>query len=196
MTAEQILRLPEWLGAGIFTAAAAALAYVLEGFLEWVQKLLATRRARRASLVDLHALLRATGASFEIQLGHAKALSRSISARDKSKESIGYDEVLALGYPELTNDERETHGIIRGMTEHVMYPLNMQLLQWVHDDKYFKSCRGNGLHGKLAKLLGDLEVHLLMWKAKYEIWIPNQPQNALVFLADEKKHGIGFPYWN
>ena len=69
----------------------------------------------------------------------------------------------------------------------------MRLLEWLHDDGYFKSCRGNGPLGKLAKSLGDLEVHLVMWKAKYEVWIPHQPAHSLVFLNDEKKHGAGFP---
>ncbi|MGB2930865.1 MAG: hypothetical protein WBE08_06740 [Methyloceanibacter sp.] len=106
---------------------------------------------------------------------------------------MGYEETLALGYSGLSNTERETHSIIRAMTEHIVYPLNLQLLDWVREDTYFKACRGKGPYGELARRLGDLETHLLMWKAKYEVWIPKQPTHALVFLDDEKEHGIGFP---
>jgi len=38
-----------------------------------------------------------------------------------------------------------------------------------------------------------LQAHLLLWLAKYEIWIPASPEHALVYLADEKEHGVGFP---
>jgi hypothetical protein len=29
--------------------------------------------------------------------------------------------------------------------------------------------------------------------AKFEYWIPDKPERALVFMADENEHGIGFP---
>jgi len=47
--------------------------------------------------------------------------------------------------------------------------------------------------GKLAVFLAQLEAHLVLWVAKYEAWISDQPEHALVFLADEEKHGVGFP---
>ena len=31
------------------------------------------------------------------------------------------------------------------------------------------------------------------WHAKYEALLPSMPEHALVYLADEEKHGIGFP---
>ena len=33
----------------------------------------------------------------------------------------------------------------------------------------------------------------MLWHAKYEAWIPNHPEHALVYMADEKHHGLGFP---
>lgn len=47
--------------------------------------------------------------------------------------------------------------------------------------------------GELAVQLKALEAHLLLWNAKYEVWMNNTPEHALVYLADEKKHGFGFP---
>ena len=40
---------------------------------------------------------------------------------------------------------------------------------------------------------GQLEIHLLLWRAKFEYWIPNNPEHCVVYMADEKKHGLGFP---
>ncbi len=39
-----------------------------------------------------------------------------------------------------------------------------------------------------------LEAHLLLWLAKYRIWIPDHPEHALVYMADEEKLGTAFPY--
>lgn len=46
---------------------------------------------------------------------------------------------------------------------------------------------------ELSELLNQLDAHLLLWLAKYEGWIPNRPDHALVYLADEEEHGLGFP---
>ena len=32
-----------------------------------------------------------------------------------------------------------------------------------------------------------------MWNAKYTIWIPEDSAHALVYMADEAKHGLPFP---
>jgi hypothetical protein len=46
---------------------------------------------------------------------------------------------------------------------------------------------------QLAENLSALEIHLLLWQAKYEYWIPDHPEHALVYMADESEHGLGFP---
>ena len=47
---------------------------------------------------------------------------------------------------------------------------------------------------KLGQQLNTLDAHLLLWLAKYETWIPEHPDNALVYLADEEQHGVPFPH--
>jgi hypothetical protein len=70
----------------------------------------------------------------------------------------------------------------------------MSILKWLREDTYFKTkAWGGGLQGQVARKLADLEVHLLLWYAKYKVWIPENPAHALVYLADEERHGIGFP---
>jgi len=66
-------------------------------------------------------------------------------------------------------------------------------VKWIQDDSYFKAQNGEGPLGKLAGELAKLELHLILWLAKYEAWIPEFKAHALVYLADEKKHGVGFP---
>ena len=46
---------------------------------------------------------------------------------------------------------------------------------------------------KLAAELVKLESHLLLWIAKYKAWIPEHNEHALVYMADENEHGLGFP---
>jgi hypothetical protein len=59
---------------------------------------------------------------------------------------------------------------------------------------FFKAHRADDArYGRLAQLLGQLETHLILWHAKYAAWIPNNPEHALVYMADESKHGLGFP---
>jgi len=38
-----------------------------------------------------------------------------------------------------------------------------------------------------------LQTHLILWNAKYDIWITDHPERALVHMVDEQAHGIGFP---
>jgi hypothetical protein len=49
------------------------------------------------------------------------------------------------------------------------------------------------LGARFASELRTLESHLRLWEAKYQEWIPEHPEHALVYLADEEAHGIGFP---
>ncbi len=44
-----------------------------------------------------------------------------------------------------------------------------------------------------AALLIELHAHLLLWRCKYDAWIPTDSKHALVYLADEAAHGVGFP---
>ena len=41
--------------------------------------------------------------------------------------------------------------------------------------------------------IAELQTHLILWNAKYDIWITDHPERALVYMVDEQAHGIGFP---
>lgn len=62
-------------------------------------------------------------------------------------------------------------------------------------------CKADALPGSTIRIELILKHHRggnescldLLWNAKYESWIPEQPEHALVYMDDEKRHGVGFP---
>lgn len=91
----------------------------------------------------------------------------------------------------MNEEEKQPHSLIRAITVHTFRPLNQSLLEWLRADCFFRAAPPSHRHwGRRALFLADLEAHLVVWFAKYEAWIPNQPEHAVVFLADEEKHGV------
>jgi hypothetical protein len=193
---ELLRQVPEWMGAAFLAAVIAALGYVAKLLIELLREVQTTRRVRRARLVELFSLLNAGYVAFRVQIDNRNRLEELITVRDKSLNSNrGYERLFKSAFPHMTDDERELHSIIRAYTVHTMRPLNESILQWLKEDTYFKAGlwrRGNRAY--LARRLAILEAHLLLWQAKYAVWInSDNPQNSLVYLADEEKHGPGFP---
>ena len=187
---------PEWLGGAVVGAVIAALGYVVKLLIEEWRSLHAARAERLASLAALSSLLRAGWVSFVIQNAHAQRLVTMLADRGAipgiSEE--GYEHTITAAFPNLAPEEQELHGIIRGITIHSIRPVNQALLDWLRKDVIFKGLSHRpGLAGELARKLSDLEAHLVLWHAKYEAWIPQHPAHALVYLADEQAHGLGFP---
>ncbi len=191
---QAFLASPEWFGAAILGALIAALTYASTVLINSITNFIETRRQRRAELVRLQALLRTARVSYLVQQEKADTLCASISQRIQIPSGRGREEAISKNFLSLTDDERELHGIIRAMTEHMLRPTNEALLDWVRKDTFYKTQRREGLHRDLAQNLAWLEIHLLMWLAKYEVWIPPHPHHALVYLYDEKEHGIEFPH--
>ena len=193
-----LTQVPEWLGAAVAGAALAATGYMVKLILEWVEDVSARRRARRARLVDLSSLLRAGRVAFDIQSEHRDRLWDSIAETqpDLTREmrGKGFERLFAGAYPQMTERERELHAMVRTITQYTLRPINKLLLKWVREDTHFKARMvGRGPKARLAAELAHLEAHLLLWDAKYKVWIPDEPAHALVYLADEERHGVGFP---
>lgn len=175
----------------------AALGYVSTLLLKIVGDAVTRSRKRRAKLVELYSQLEATQTAYKVQLGHRENLAHLISQRDASfsQDYAGFESLFAAAYPQLTEKERELHTLIRSITESTQHPLHTSILAWLKEDDYFRAAIGRpGRKGELAQELSRLEAHLLLWLAKYRIWIPDHPEHALVYMADEKKHGTAFPY--
>ncbi|MFZ5820893.1 MAG: hypothetical protein ACOYYJ_13410 [Chloroflexota bacterium] len=195
---ETLIDLPEWLGTALVGAALAAIGYVAKLIVEWLAQVNEKRRARRARLAALYSLLRAGRAAFVIQAEQRDRLQNLIETRRPelvaSTIAQGYDKVFETAYADMTNEERVLHTMIRTITENTLHPINNLLLEWVRNDDYFKAHMwGWGKRKALADNLSLLEAHLVLWLAKYKVWIPEHPEHALVYMADEQDHGVGFP---
>jgi hypothetical protein len=178
------------------TALIAAIGYVLRLGADWWSNRKQINTTRRAQLVQLQSLLRATRVSFAIQREHADSLYKSIEKRDARSLAGSLEGTFAnafkVGFPD---NEREIHQLIRSITTNSLRPSNLALLMWLQEDIFFKGRHNrNEEYERLAEQLAKLQVHLLLWIAKYEMWIPERPEHALVYLADEERHGIEFPH--
>jgi hypothetical protein len=185
------------LSAAVATAALAALGYVAKQGFDAFTGLLTVRRMREAQLVELQSLLHASDAAYQIQGKHARSLTDMLknSRREIVETGKGFDDIFYRAYKDMSTEERELHGLIRSITVSTMLPTNMAMLAWLQKDTYFRVVPNHtGELEVLARMLNTLHSHLILWKAKYDYWItPEEPGHALVYLADEKEHGLGFP---
>jgi hypothetical protein len=190
------IAIPDWLGAAVLGAVLAVLGYVGTQFVQWLGSLREAERARRAKLAELLALLRAGHAAWQVQCENRNRLVRMIKERgpELAAGTRGYDQLLAAAHSTFTREECDLHDVVRAITVHTFHPLNQALLHWLQADSEFRVRPPDQTpRGQLSKYLADLETHLLLWEAKYRIWIPDHPERALVYLADEERHGVGFP---
>ena len=193
---DSVAHIPEWLGTAVLGAIIAALGYLAKLLLEWLGEVKIRLRTRRARLVEVFSLLRAGRVAFKIQSEHRNRLKESIAKRAPELDAslTGYERLFTAAYPSMTEDEKELHTLVRTITVNTLRPLNESLLKWLREDTYFKARTwGSGLYVQVAQKLADLEAHLLLWHAKYTVWIPENPAHSLIYLADEERHGVGFP---
>ena len=172
------------------------------GSYQWTSKLLIdlvtnlrrSHNERGASLLELDALLRASHAVFKTQRERAGELEGALKARLETPGNVGLDRLFSSVYDQMLPEELDLHAVLRGMTEHAVRRLNTALSDWLRADRTFKlGYRRAKEWRNLGVKLSALEAHLLLWHAKYEVWIPPYPKHALVYLADEERHGPGFP---
>lgn len=179
----------------VVAAVIAALGYVGKLLTDAWIKHQATKRERRVLLVELQSRLRATKVSFQIQNTHAIRLFELLKARMPELDtSVGYDRTLSQAFAKMNQEERDLHAMIRSITVNSLRPANGALLKWLSGDRYFKAQYGGARELRvLAAKLAELQTHLILWNAKYEIWIIDHPERALVYMVDEQAYGTGFP---
>jgi hypothetical protein len=185
-----------WLWPALLTAAIAAVGYVAKLLIETIKDIRAEKRARRTHLLELYSLLMAGYAAFKVQTDNRNKLMAAIDSKYQQQVAgkIGFEERMEAVYTILTPEEKELHSIIRAITMHTISPINKAMLNWLKKDSYYKAHKHDDSHlSQLAQSLMALEAHLYLWQSKYAIWIPDNPAHALVYLADEKRHGVVFP---
>ncbi len=177
-------------------AVVAALGYVGKLIVESWQQWRARKSALQAQLLRLQALLNASRAAFQVQAALSDRLASNLGGRLGSDlpPHEGYEDLFSALYDQMTPGEQSLHELIRAYTEFALRPINQALLSWLDADVYYRGLtRGREAEIGLPSQLNVLDVHIRLWLAKYEAWLPNHPQHALVYLEDEKRHGVGFP---
>lgn len=186
-----------WLIPALLSATLAALGYFGKQVLEWRLAARQARMTHMARLAELQSMLRASYFSFTIQNDHASRLLEMIerSQPELAAAGGGLERIFSRAYRQLSDEERELHALIRSLTINSLQPVNQAILAWLKSDQHFKTqWQQPGLRGELARQLLMLEAHILLWHAKYIAWIPDRPEHALVYMADEEEHGVGFPH--
>jgi hypothetical protein len=162
------------------------------------RKQLTTNRIRKVE--NLKGLLEESRNLYEMQNKLLRRLCSEICERTKCDESYkmsGYEYFLTHNFDNMTEVERDTHSIIRGTTMNSIQIVNAEMLKWMKDDNEFKinsvkQLRASDLGEEFAAKLNKLELHLNLWRDKYNIWMENE-KHCVVYLDDEEKHGEGFP---
>jgi hypothetical protein len=179
----------------------AALGYVSKMVIETYIQAAQKRRERFARLIRLSSLLDASWTAFENQRDIRNRLFKSLNANHPDKipanfgKHFGYEQVFSDAYDVFTPEEKKLHTIIRGITTSALRPVNLALSEWLSEDTDFRTGafkKDDELYQKLSIQLNMAARHLVLWNAKYRIWIKD-PKHALVYLDDEEHHGLGFP---
>ena len=192
----QLSAIPEWLGKAVIGALIAAAGYCAKWFLDWWKSRMTSQRARKDQLKELAFQLQESLSLFNAQNSQARRLIGLLREHHPSQEPPrpGFEPYFAHVYDAFTEEERELHSIIRGLTENSVRRVNESMSEWLKKNRLLRSSLNETeKQRKLAQALTQLEDHLDQWTSKYQIWIPDQPKHALVYLAAEDQHGTGFP---
>jgi len=188
----QVLAVILTLGGG---ALIGAISYTLRTLYGWR----IAKQLQQAELINnlhrLAALLRTSKSLFDAQADRRNKLNDLLKINHKKEFALhkGYEAKFTKIYEHFTVEERELHGIVRTMTENALRPVNEAISSWLEQDIVFKTaCSPLRKPRNLAELLQRLELHMMLWHAKYKYWMVD-PRHALCYLADEEDHGIGFP---
>lgn len=188
--------IPSWFGTAVVGAVFAALGYVAKAIHDWWKTRSADREMQINRLQELAVLLTASGNLFKFQVQQSLRLRELLNDNhpQESRQYSGYEEAFSNLYGQFTPQEKQLQVILRSVTENSVQQINQLLSEWLKNDLIFKTA-SVPIKDKtgLAYMLQQLELHLILWRAKYQVWIPGKPEHTLVFLADEESHGIGFP---
>jgi len=183
---------PGWLGTAAIGGVIAALSYAGKTLVDVLRKRRRAQDSLRVRLLQLSSLLNASKVAFEIQNDLAGRLASLLEPRPGDEAVAGgYEKLFASSYDKFTAEQAELHSIIRGITIYAMRPANLAMSKWLEEDTVFRIETRNDV--RLAAQLNHLASHLMLWHAKYQAWIPDNPKHALVYMADEQNHGLGFP---
>jgi hypothetical protein len=187
---------PVELQVAVFGAASAGVGYGIRSAIDWRKS---RRHERERTIAELQRLQSLLNAGHEVFFMQRNQVDRLIALLEQNHPTecenlTGVEEKMERCYRILNKTEKEIHTIIRSYTKHSMRSINLAVSEWLKSDGLFKTgVVKSQRKEQLAETLVALEIHLLLWHAKYEAWIPNHLEHAIVYMDDEKHHGLGFP---
>lgn len=151
-------------------------------------------RSRLAQLHELQAFLLQSRDLFRNQNYKAQRLldmlQRRVGAR--VRPGVGYNATFHDLYEDLTEEERDLFELIRGTTRDSMRKVNEDMKAWIRANPAIVTSKDVHMVA-FAEQLRLLDPHLSDWLVKFHSIFESDRKHALVYLADEKRHGLGFP---
>jgi hypothetical protein len=187
----------ESITAAVIAIGGAAIGYIVKNVYEAVKQWRSESRARLAKLHRLDSLLRSQFVLYRTQSILRNSLLSELRKKGKivaATKGQTFEDLFSEAYSKFDSEDLELHSVICGYTETGLARVNKAISVWLQEDGEFKTgAIPFSQRELLATQLQTLDVHLIVWEAKYAHWIPNHPDHALVYLQDEKEQGIGFP---
>ena len=189
-----------WIMDSIKTGAPALVGFLVKYLWDYYNSRKQLKQERIRKLEDLKSMLEESKNLFVMQNKLLRRLSNEVCERikcDATYNTNGYEHFLTQNYDNMTDVERDTHSVIRGTTMNSINIVNQELEKWIQADREFKinsvkNLRVISFGGQFAKQLNQLELHLNLWRDKYNVWMKNE-KHCVVYLDDEERHGVGFP---
>lgn len=138
-------------------------------------------------------LLVDSGSMFIDQNDKARLLMKMLRVRvpDRVMDD-GFEATFNRLRPKMIADEVELFNLIRALTISSLHPVNSRMRAWLHDNIWARNPHDPTLRS-LALQLNQLQHHLDGWLAKYDATVAVDENSSIVYMADEKHHGRGFP---
>jgi hypothetical protein len=189
-----------WIMDSIKTGAPALVGFLVKYLWDYYNSRKQLKQERIRKLEDLKSMLEESKNLFVMQNKLLRRLSNEVCERikcDATYNTNGYENFLSQNYDNMTDVERDTHSVIRGTTTNSINIVNQELEKWIQADREFKinsvkELRTIDFGSEFAKQLNQLELHLNLWRDKYNVWMNNE-KHCVVYLDDEIQHGVGFP---
>lgn len=189
-----------WIMDSIKTGAPALVGFLVKYLWDYYNSRKQLKQERIRKLEDLKSMLEESKNLFVMQNKLLRRLSNEVCERikcDATYNTRGYEHFLSQNYDNMTDVERDTHSVIRGTTTNSINIVNQELEKWIQADREFKinsvkELRTIDFGSEFAKQLNQLELHLNLWRDKYNVWMTNE-KHCVVYLDDEVQHGVGFP---
>lgn len=191
-----LAEMPEWFGEAVIGAIFAALGFLSKSAIDWWKEKRSEKSTLHKRLREMASLLVESKNLFLTQNELARRLLNSLQVNNNVDLSKcdGFEDAFSLIGDNFTQEEKDLHSMIRGITKNSLRRVNLSMSKWLNEDLAFKTGKSPLKKPQnLADYLVQLERHLNLWHDKYKVWIPDKPQHALVYVGDEKGHGIPFP---